>query len=622
MTEALQSIPAEESLYLPRSGEHIDGYIDILAHEPTNLLTEQERDQITRLEKQLLAGNVERGEGPHIRTGYTEQKSLPELIKGHDYRSKRREITADYLLTDAGKEYLAKHGLQQEFEDLQEAAHYVRAVCLSLDSGVLEGLARASEAYMDKVVTDALAEGIGIPDPTRVYVFEDVSNLMLRIGGLLSYRTFLQSVRQTLRSDNDGSNLAQAELAVVKIYQKYVNEQIAKLYPDVLHLWAQAAAMPESQRDVMQEAITLIHAPLATIGKRFVEQEHPSSIIRLDRLRNGASRGPEGYRAVSQGLMELFEQEDQQAEELLAPPIFTPEETAILDNIRFDPKQMQAFCQTILGHFGKLSAFEDAYDKTRPERAHDGKWQVPIVPKKDTTSLDAIDPPGYLRIPDNFNRTMTAINPPAGVLPVAAHEIAHVFQKDNIRSSGSLLLAQELGAGKRNSVLLETGSILVEQELQQRLFGRTRRDNPHYMRAMQVIDDGGGEMAATKAFYDSYRNYNPSAKSENAASIAISRTKRLVRRQGGYDSQALNYAETALLVEKTARLPQEIRNVLFAEGAFDISDLASLHRFGLAPRNPGVFPLDEYIAIVVPMCRELIQKERAAGEEDTSTVIG
>lgn len=596
-------MPAQETLYLARSGENIDESITLLSQEPAMPLSPEAKAEVLAFESELLNGKLGIDDGRQLQVEHAEDKTLPEIVHGYKYKNRRHEITADFLLTDAGLELLGEHRPANPLNDTQEAAGFIRSQALVMDAATLKTIAKQSEAFASENIKQALLEGQEIADPTRVFVFEDVTQLLQRASSLLAYRKFYGEVQRTIGEDM--SQTGQAKRLVTEIYQKFVNAEIASAYPDVLHLWAQAEAMPDAQKQIIQGAIEHIHQPFVTLGKRFMEEVRPSSVVRLDRLRNGASFGPDGFSPVANELKQLFE--SGALERPIEPALLSEEQLARLDSVRFNADQLKEYCELVLERFGKLSDNKDEqYDPDRPDRTSDGKWQVYVTDK--VSSLDVEDPPGYVRVPANFNRTLTAISP-AGVIPVVAHELSHVFQKDNIRNGEGLQISTVLGGGKRKGVMQETGAIMIEREIQRRLFGRDRNDNPHYMRAMLAIEEGGGEIAAIKACYESFREASPGTSPESAATDAISRVKRLVRRQGGYDSQALNYAETALLAAKTEHLPEPTKAILFAEGAYDLIDLARLHQYGLTTEHPEAFPIDDYIAIVTDIFKKVIEGE-------------
>ncbi len=286
---------------------------------------------------------------------------------------------------------------------------------------------------------------------------------------------------------------------------------------------------------------------------------------------------------------------------------FTPEEHGRLSRIYMNAEGMQAFCKDILSHLELLSSEPDeTYTEDRPQRAADGLWQVIIRQK--ISAMGAEEPEGVLEIPANYNRTLTKATAPVGAVPGAAHEIAHIYQHDNARENhGSLRLAGRV-RGRSSLVLREAGSVRVEHLVHAELFGANRPDSPHYMRAMEVLEDGGGEKQAIRAFYDGYRTANPQEPQEECVRVAESRVMRLCRRYGGYNSQPLNYAQTAAFVAAAERMTEQQRALVFAECSFDLPDMVTLHRYGLLSEGAKQFPVREFCDIVEPTLRKMLEE--------------
>jgi hypothetical protein len=154
--------------------------------------------------------------------------------------------------------------------------------------------------------------------------------------------------------------------------------------------------------------------------------------------------------------------------------------------------------------------------------------------------------------------------------------------------------------------------------VQDELFGADRPDNPHYMRAMKVIEAGGGEKAAVKAFYESYQAANPEEPAASCIKIAESRVMRLCRRYGGYNSQPLNYAQTAAFVAAADGMSEQQRAQIFAEGAFDLPDMLKLHQYGLLSNAAEQFPVQKFCDIVERKLRKILEEQH---EEDSRAIV-
>ncbi|HSX18445.1 MAG TPA: hypothetical protein VLE51_03770 [Candidatus Saccharimonadales bacterium] len=588
-------------------------YVEILRSPPNQELTPKQKQAFVEFENGLMDGLV------HMSTqGESDLKvqgarlPLNELEDQTSYSQDRAELSLDYFLTETGQGELIKLGLlEEQVLDKAEQARLIRAKALYIPKKSLKELQKASEDYVDQATIAAIAEGASIEDPERIVVFSDGTKLVRRAKSMWAYKNFFKQVSKELNLDKDpADNLIAAKKSIVKMYRKKVNGFLASVEPDLLDFWRQLETMDnETHRAILQETVSLIWPPIDRVDTDQESSTMKRFVVRLDRIRNGASLDERAkYSAVSQELENLFQGKNPPIQEESHQPIFSPEEISAMDNIVFDADQMQEFCKFLLGSVGKLSSESDeTYDPDRPTRAKDGKWQVPI--REDVKSMGADDPPGALAIPSDFERSLTKKTPPVGVIPGALHEIKHIFQNDNYRNNERGLKLGKLMKGKGYVVLREAGTLDVERQVQKRLFGRERPDNVQHLRAIKVLENGGSEIEAVKAFFNSYLASNPDAKKETAASAAVRGVKRTARRQGGFDSQALNYAESTLVFLSTQGLEDDIKNVIFGEGAFSLDDLAELHKFGLLDASPAEqFPLDRLIDLTAEYMRKILNQ--------------
>lgn len=607
MTEFAKSV---ENRHNPRSAENMDMIAAELLAPPRNPLEEEERVELFRFEDELLNGVYQSPAGGLELALLPEGTDILEINEKYGYADNRHELSLDFFVTDEGREALQTASIALETDaTTSDVAHILRKHAFDIGGDTLKKWAKASEEFVAQKIVDAITADQNMPDPERIVVYSDLSKILQRADGFFSFRRFLNRIIPQEETQNSGDNLSLARGAVISMYKKRIGAEIATLYPELLHIWGQAEEMTPELRGVIHNAMQQINPPLSRMGPRFVEKQRPI-VIMLDHLRNGSSEAPDGRTrtAVSQAVEDLFDQEAATAESLeKITPEFTPDEIKKLDSVKFDAEHMQAFCKDILSQMGKLSSEpEDSYYSGRTHHAADGLWQVVVMRDKATSAMGAEEPEGILEIPEKFNRGLTKATAPVGVIPGAAHEITHIFQHDNARNApGTLALARNM-RGKRSVVMAEAGAKLTESILQRRLFGRALPDSPHYARAIQAIEGGAGEVEAIKTFYESYRQQNPDASSSSAASTAVSRVKRLIRRRGGFDSQALDYAETAIIANAAHKLPQEVQNVLFSQAAFDPSDYATLHRFGILPQAVEPFPIEQYLGIVVPKLRDML----------------
>lgn len=592
-----------ETAYFPlRSGEGIKQSIDILARDPERPLDNEELFEVLSYESLLLKGTYTTSEGIDFEVGA--EQSLDDVHKNAKYLSTRHEITADYFLSPEGSQLLEKIGIMVSHTDTpQDILGFVRQKALSTDRSLLEMLAEKSEAWAEAQIVREIVDGTNpeevSPDFVRSMVFDSFDKLAHNLTNYGLYREFYLEVLRDLESQ-PSSKVTDAKKAIARLYVKVVNGELASIYPDALAAFDQIA---ESDND---EAKTMMRNawPSGEKLQLFSAKNRHAYIVGLDRIRNGTVLESKHFSAISSNLRALFEETTGPAHHDTVA-LFTPEQTKRLSEVKLDAYGMQALCKDILKELGLLSSEpESTYYKDRPHRAADGLWQV--VVKDDISAMGAEDPEGVLEIPRSFHRSLTKASAPVGAVSGAAHEITHIYQLDNLRkSSGGLALTKTL-RGRSSLSLREAGGVSSEHPVLRQLFDIDRPDSPHYMRAIDVLEQGGKEKAAVRAFYESYRQENPNEALESAAKVAVSRVKRLARRYGGFNSQPLNYAQTALIVREAGELNEMQRAKLFSEGALDLPDMVELHQFGLTSSEPTAFPADRFISIMEKHLRKMV----------------
>jgi hypothetical protein len=599
-----------EGLYQRRAGEYLEHFVDILSSPPDRELTHEQKQAFIEFENGLMEGVASEFSQRQLSFKAEEELPLNELEDQTSYSQDRAQLSLDYFLTEAGQDDLTKlNVLDDPVLDKVELAKLIRSKAIHIPKEILKKLQVDSEKYVDNQVAEAIAEGREIESPERIVVFSDGTKLVRRAKGMWGYKDFFKTVNRELNKDkDDANNLLVAKQSVLRMYRKKINSFLAALEPDLLDFWRQLEAMEDDHhKAVLQETVSMVWPPIDRVDTDQKSLSMKRFIVRLDRIRNGVSLDDRSkYTAIGRELEDFFNNGKPDPETEIPQPVFSPEEISVLDDIIFDAKGMQDFCKFLLGHVGKLSVEpDDTYDPDRPTRAKDGKWQVPI--RQDVESMSAEDPPGALSIPFKFKRSLTKRTPPVGVIPGSLHEIKHIFQNDNHRNNTRGLKLGQLMKGKGSGVLREAGALDVERRVQQRLFGRQRPNNAHHLRAIKALENGGTEIDAIKAFFDSYRQSNPEATLNSAATAAVRGVKRTARRKGGFDSQALNYAESTLVFLSAQNLSEETRDIIFGEGAFGLDDLCELHRFGLLDKSSAQpYPLDELLSQTEEYMRKIL----------------
>jgi len=595
----------ERRLYPSRSGERIDAYLAILTSDPETPLSDMERERTIAFEDGLIEGRYITRTGDFVRVD--EERSLEEVYDQSKYLVSRHEITAEYFMTEEGRALALAQGVELiGLETPMQILDAIRAIATSLSHESIKKLSKDSLDWGIAQIVDEIKSERDEPDFTRCMVFEDTSKLRNAVQAFSEYRTFCLKVRGDLQDQHEGEHEIAAKREITDQYTKIINGELANIYPDVLWAWDQAyAAHDETMMRQLREVW-----PAGETFARAKPEVRRYYIMALDRLRNGTSYDEHGPTAINQELRDLFSGNSPDLHEAgrVEGGRFTPDEYEKLSQIVLDADGMQAFCKDVLGELDLLSEEpESTYDENlgRTHRAADGKWQVAKLER--IASMGAEDPEGVLEIPATFKRSLTKATAPVGAIPGATHEITHIYQHNYLRNNrGALRIARKV-RGRSSLALREAGGVYSEHLIQQELFGAERPDSPHYMRALEVIERGGGEKQAIRAFYEGYRASNPDESIESCIKVAESRVMRLCRRYGGFNSNPLNYAQTAAFVTAAERMTDAQRAMVFAEGAFDLPDMVALHRFGLLSGGAEQFPVQQFCDIVERKLRMMIE---------------
>ncbi|HWT39754.1 MAG TPA: hypothetical protein VN081_00540 [Dongiaceae bacterium] len=578
----------EIAFYSPRSGEGVIRAVEKLGTVPERPLDEVERADVLHFEGDLFRGLFEDGENRYEANAGGD---LEYLTKKLSYGTTVKQVYKEFLGTSDARAAYSELGIPDDaFETGYTLPNFYAAV-RGLDKTTLRKLEERSRTWGKGQVVTALVEGVEVPELSPVKVFSSPDGITQKLWGLAKYRRFLGEVGHMLDTADDRSNAHKAKQTIVTIYQKVLNKELAENYPNALALWDQLRSTND------QEAMKALAAawPSGEHLARLPLYARPKYIVGLDRIRNGTSLEHKKFSAVTTSLANLAEKIDAQEDEPSTEAslaVFTPEEVEKLSSIKLDAEAMQAFCKAILMWFGKLSSEpEEMYERGRKKRATDGKWQVVLDDFSDSLEVNGIE--GVLKIPQKFNRSLTRAQPPIGAISGAAHEISHIFQNDALAANtGSLVLSKDL-RGRSSMALREAGGILIEQQVQEALFGQRRSYETYYMRALEDIEAGKPLSEVLKYSYELRRRHSDDTP-EQIATNTFDRISRL-QRYGGFDSQPLNYLQSALIIEASQRLNDEQKNRLFAEGAFDLPDMVALHEYGLNTSTPEPFPLDQFI---------------------------
>ncbi|MFI5275576.1 MAG: hypothetical protein ACHQT5_02005, partial [Candidatus Saccharimonadales bacterium] len=288
----------------------------------------------------------------------------------------------------------------------------------------------------------------------------------------------------------------------------------------------------------------------------------------------------------------LADELSQQQPEAAPDAQLDPEIVEFMRTTRWNAGQMKEFCENVLSSWSFLSEHQTDWEAIgkRSGFAEDDKWQVIVSPKVSALSVNGKKK--TVTVPEDFNRTLIQISA-AGVLPGAAHELSHVWQNEF-----SYQLAEQIPLagikGKRYVTGYEMGGIEQEREVHT-MVGQIRPTNVTYLRALQAKLHGANQTEAARAFAEAKGDEI----TEHSAQIAGSGVLRLYR-NGGHDSQALDYIEQELMLRSLSSLsPGEVRAVAIAGGSLSLRDAATLHRFGLLelPREIHVQPAQDVMEL-------------------------
>ena len=146
---------------------------------------------------------------------------------------------------------------------------------------------------------------------------------------------------------------------------------------------------------------------------------------------------------------------------------------------------------------------------------------------------------------------------------------------------------------------------IYEESRLQELLGRRRPTNTAYLRGLQTKSNGGNQVQVARTIFDSLTTGQNLTDTELQAKRkqAADRMLRLYR-NGGHDSQPLDYLEQDLLVQSMQTLPAEqVRAIASSGGSFSLVDVAALHRIGVVElpkttvRKPAEEVLSKYLEL-------------------------
>lgn len=588
--------------YSERNGVGSAADVELLLGEPEIQLSDQERGVALAFANGLFQGYL--SDGLRVTGANPEEKPRTlEQIAQTSTAASRQTFYLDYFKTKQGQEDARSLGINLESDVPATEQLYRLSVADEPISGkVRKEIASRSRDWYKQELAGRLGrsrdEDAAQPDSEVIEVNFVPEKLLAKFAELQAYRAFYRQVHRLLRQE-PASPLNEARQTLLDVHSAKVNSLAAEAYPSLNGLAQQLGYLPDSDKAARWRDGLRMSAPVA--ARMVAQDEAARSELaldfsrRLDLVRNGAAWHEGEHRAlpVSSELQSLAADlsvaTSRSSEALQQLPTDVVER---MRATRWNAEQMQKFCETVLAEWDLLSEHRTDWNAAdeRSGFAPDQKWQVVVTPK--VSSLAVNGNKKVVSIPEKFDRTLVQVAP-AGVLPVAAHELTHVLQTEYAYALGQQLPLARI-KGRRYITAYEMGGIYQERELHA-MVGQSRPTNVTYLRALETKLAGGNQTEAARAFAEA-KGGDISA---DQAAAAGKNALRLYR-YGGHDSQALDYTEQELLLRALEILPKEqVMAVSIAGSSFSLHDAAALHRVGLLelPREISERPAQDVMRI-------------------------
>jgi hypothetical protein len=588
--------------YTERNGVNASADIDSLIRDPEVYLDDQEKAAAYAFAKGLYEGYIsdDLQVAPSRPDGHV--RNLQEINQTSVAGSKQT-FYVDYFKTDAAREDVASLGIDLGGEDTVREQLYG----LSIDQGTVDAKVRKQIAARSlKWYKNELADRLGRdqsndalqPDGEVAAVDFAPETLFDKFSELQAYRMFYRQVRRSVREDTP-SSLNDARMALLEIHFARVNSLVAELYSNMYDMAQQISSLPSSEMVNGWRERLIAAAPLTAAAlehdEAAREQYVSDHLRRLDLVRNGAAawEGHRNYLPISWEVERLaIELSNDDPAKTEPTPHLDAETIEYMKNTKWNADQMKQFCEAVLGSWDMLSEHQTDWESVdeRSGFATDEKWQVVITPKVSSFSVNGKKK--VISVPDTFDRTLIQVSP-SGALPVSAHELSHIWQHEFSFTLAKLIPIAAV-KGKRYITAFEMGGIHQERALHE-MVGQERPTSVTYLRALEAKLSGANQTEAARAFAEAKGDGVTEEQKQSAGKNVL----RLYR-NGGHDSQALDYIEQELLRRSLSQLPaNEVMAVSIAGGSFSLRDAASLHRFGLfqLPRQIKVQPAHDVMDI-------------------------
>lgn len=552
-------------LYLERSGESAAELVDVLMRPPEMPLDPEEKQQAYAFERSLADYELHDG------------KTIEQMVCSADGEDRVAPfVFPEYIVNGTVnlEEYHAP-----EFETHDQVCMWFAGMVRDkqiLPTELLKIAKQTNDAYKKEVEEALLSDQDVAPAALSVRSFVIDPDKVLSLGrGANEARRMLLDLRREYTESSD-VKLDRAKRAIVDTYLARVDSVIADNIPIADYLIQQSNDIGDYE--MSERAEQTIPPSLVQALRR--PEVRADVFLRLDYLRNGIGLDDDGRAtAVANAVIDAARPETVNESE---ETVFTPAQAEILRRTELPPDEIQRIFSRIIQKAGLLSS-EDASTWTpdRRTRASDGKIQVVIDPVKNTFSVDGVS--GTYRVPSVPNSLYR-------VLTVGGfHELQHISQAQADRQLGETLRIGGRMKGKRPSMIREGGANAAQRKAELRLFGRAKPIALTYAQALETLRDGGSLLDASRAFFDVKRRVMPEVSAQKAAEESSDRVLRLIRR-GGYNSQAMSYAEEGILADELLASPPGARARAMAVTSLDLVDQVRLHKYGLLPDSLPEFP--------------------------------
>ena len=226
-----------------------------------------------------------------------------------------------------------------------------------------------------------------------------------------------------------------------------INELVAGMYPQVVHLAQQLDASPDTEK--VQQWQSKLYELVPVVKHAYLSENRTDDfdarfMRRLDLVRNGAhDNGGSDFTPIAAVVAELANQIESSGTDEVLPDVEKLPDDVIeaVTGMHWRAEEMRDFLEDILRSSELLSEARSDWESVadRAGFAEDEKWQVVITPK--ITSLSVDGEKKVMFVPESFDKPL--VKDGGGALPVAAHEYTHVLQNES-----SSQLAQTLPLAK------------------------------------------------------------------------------------------------------------------------------------------------------------------------------